>query len=118
MKIVLIEPRSSEANVYSKLPMPLLGPIYLGTILRNRGHEVEIYNEDICMPDYSRLQADVIGISILTSTAKRGYEIAKKFPREKVIIGGVHASLLSYEAIKFARQVVVGEAEEVSLRGR
>ncbi|MFA5411203.1 MAG: radical SAM protein [Candidatus Omnitrophota bacterium] len=113
MKIVLIEPRATEANVYSRLHMPLLGPIYLGTILKNRGHEVEIYNEGVYAPDYSRLQADVIGVSILTSTAKRGYEIAKKFPREKVIIGGIHASLLPEEAIQFSRQVVVGEAEEV-----
>lgn len=113
MKVVFIEPRSAQANVYSKLPMPLLGPIYLGTILRNRGHQVEIYNEDFYTPDYSKLQADVIGISILTSTAKRGYEIAKKLSREKLIMGGVHASLLPEEAIQFARQVVVGEAEEV-----
>lgn len=113
MKIVFIEPRSSEANVYSKLPMPLLGPIYLGTILKNRGYEVEIYNEDIHTPDYSRLDADVIGISILTSTARRGYKIARRFPREKVIIGGVHASLLPDEAIQFARQVVIGEGEEI-----
>ncbi len=113
MKIVLIEPRASEANVYSKLSMPLLGPVYLGTILKNRGHEVEVYNEDICPPDYANLHADLIGISILTSTAKRGYEIAKRFPKEKVIIGGVHASLSPDETLQFARQVVVGEAEEV-----
>lgn len=113
MKIVFIEPRASEANVYSKLRIPLLGPVYLGTILKQRGHEVEIYHEDICKPDYSRLDADLVGISILTSTAKRGYEIAKKLPKEKVIIGGVHASLLPEEALQFARQVVVGEAEGV-----
>jgi len=113
MKIVLIEPASSEANVYSKLHMPLLGPVYLGTILKHRGHDVEIYNEDICRPDYEQLNADIIGISILTSTAKRGYEIASKFPKEKVIIGGVHASLLPEEALQYSRQVVVGEAEEV-----
>src|SRR3989338_2831746 len=113
MKIALIEPRASKANVYSELRMPLLGPVYLGTILKERGHEVEIYHEDILKPDYSRLGADLIGISILTSTAKRGYEIAGKFPKEKVIIGGVHASLLPEEALLFARQVVVGEAEEV-----
>ena len=59
MKVVFIEPASSEANVYSKLHMPLLGPIYLGTILKNRGHDVEIYNEDIYKPDYSRLKADI-----------------------------------------------------------
>ena len=113
MKIVLIEPAPTEANVYSKIHMPLLGPLYLGTILKNRGHDVQIYNENIFTPDYSGLDADLIGISILTPTAKRGYEIARKFPREKVIIGGVHASLLPSEAIQFARQVVIGEAEEV-----
>ena len=48
----------------------------------------------------------------MTPTAKRGYEIAKRFPKEKVIIGGVHASLLPNEALEYARQVVVGEAEE------
>jgi len=113
MKIVFIEPRSTEANVYSRISMPLLGPIYLGTILKARGHEVEIYNEDILKPDYDTLEADLIGISILTSTAKRGYEIADRFPREKVIMGGVHASLLPEEAIMHARQVVIGEAEDV-----
>jgi radical SAM superfamily enzyme YgiQ (UPF0313 family) len=113
LKIVFIEPRACEANVYSKITMPLLGPVYLGTILKNRGHEVRIYNENILTPDYSDLDADLIGISILTSTAKRGYEIAKKFPKEKVIMGGVHASLLPGEALEYARQVVVGEAEDV-----
>ncbi|MDD5236305.1 MAG: radical SAM protein, partial [Candidatus Omnitrophica bacterium] len=91
----------------------LLGPIYLGTILKNKGYEVEIYNEDMHAPDYSKLNADIIGISILTSTALRGYEIAKKFPKDKVIIGGVHASLLPEEAGQFAKHVVIGEAEGV-----
>jgi len=113
MKVVFVEPRSTAANIYSKLPMPLLGPVYLGTILKNEGHDVEIYKEDIYTPDYARIKADIIGISILTSTANRGYEIARKFPKEKVIIGGVHASLLPQEAGRFARQVVVGEAESV-----
>ncbi|MBI5144656.1 MAG: B12-binding domain-containing radical SAM protein [Candidatus Omnitrophica bacterium] len=113
MKIVFIEPAQTEANVYSKLHMPLLGPVYLGTILKNRGHEVRIYNESISPADYSRLKADLIGISILTATARRGYEIARKFPKDKVIIGGVHASLLPEEALQYCRQVVVGEAEAV-----
>ncbi|MDD5020366.1 MAG: radical SAM protein, partial [Candidatus Omnitrophica bacterium] len=113
MKIVFIEPRASEANVYSKIRMPLLGPVYLGAILKARGHEVAVYHEDIFTPDYTALDADLVGISILTSTARRGYEIAKKFPKEKVIMGGVHASLLPEEALAYARQVVVGEAEGV-----
>ncbi|MGE5308290.1 MAG: B12-binding domain-containing radical SAM protein, partial [Deltaproteobacteria bacterium] len=113
MKIAFIEPAQSKANFYSRLQMPLLGPIYLGTILKQRGHQVTIYNENFCPPDYSRLEADLVGISILTSTAKRGYEIARKFPKEKVIFGGVHASLLPEEPLQFCRQVVTGEAEGV-----
>ncbi|MBU1090280.1 MAG: B12-binding domain-containing radical SAM protein, partial [Candidatus Omnitrophica bacterium] len=113
MKIALIEPVSTEANVFSKLCMPLLGPVYLGTILRNRGHQVQIYREDVYKPDYAKLDADLVGISILTSTAMRGYEIARKFPKQKVIMGGVHASLLPEESLEFCRQVVAGEAEEV-----
>lgn len=113
MKIVLIEPAASKANVYSKLHMPLLGPLYLGTILKNKGHEVEVYHEEIYKPDYRAITADFVGISILTSTAKRGYEIAREFPKEKVVFGGVHATLLPDEALTFGRQVVVGEAEEV-----
>ncbi|OPY58617.1 MAG: Radical SAM superfamily protein [Syntrophorhabdaceae bacterium PtaU1.Bin034] len=115
MKVVFIEPRSTSANVYSKISMPLLGPVYLGTILKDHGHDVTIYKEDIFTPDYNLLQADIVGISILTPTANRGYEIARKFPKEKVIMGGVHASLLPDEALKFSRQVVVGEAEDVIL---
>lgn len=112
-KIAFIEPAQSKVNVYSRLQMPLLGPIYLGTILKQRGHQVRIYSENFSRPDYSRLDADLIAISILTSTAKRGYEIARMFPREKVIFGGVHASLLPEEPLQFGRQVVAGEAEGV-----
>jgi anaerobic magnesium-protoporphyrin IX monomethyl ester cyclase len=113
LKIALIEPSAAASNVYSKIPMPLLGPLYLGAILKQRGHDVTVYNEDISQPDYRTLDADLIGVSILTSTAKRGYKIAGHFPKEKVIIGGVHASLLPQEALQYARQVVVGEAEDV-----
>lgn len=113
MKIVFIEPRSKETNVYSKLYMPLLGPVYLATILKKYGHKVDVINENIYQPDYKDIKADIICISILTPTANRGYEIAKKFPKDKVIMGGVHASLLPEEALNFSRQVVVGEAEEV-----
>jgi len=113
MKIAFIEPSPVESNVYSKLHMPLLGPLYLGTILKERGHQVSVFNENIYRPNYAKLDVDLVGISILTSTSQRGYEIAKKFPKEKVIIGGVHASLLPEESLQYARQVVIGEAEEV-----
>jgi radical SAM superfamily enzyme YgiQ (UPF0313 family) len=51
--------------------------------------------------------------SSMTTTAKRGYEIASLFPDRRVIIGGVHAPMLPEEPAQHADHVVVGECERV-----
>ena len=56
---------------------------------------------------------DLVGISAMTATASRAYEIASKF-REKgvtVVLGGPHPSLMYDEASEYADSVVIGEAE-------
>jgi len=56
---------------------------------------------------------DIVMITMMTSQAIRGYEIADQF-REigvSVVIGGIHASVLPDEALQHADAVVVGEAE-------
>ena len=120
MKISLVEPKTPSYNVYTAFikHLPLMGPIYLGSILKNDGHDVTIYNENIKEIDYSRIQdSDVLGISIMTSTAPRGYEIAENFralnPKGRIIIGGVHATFLPEEAAQYADHVVKGEGELV-----
>lgn len=120
MKISLVEPKTPSYNVYTAFikHLPLMGPIYLGSILKNDGHDVTIYNENIREIDYSRIQdSDVLGISIMTSTAPRGYEIAENFralnPKGRIIIGGVHATFLPEEAAQYADHVVKGEGELV-----
>jgi len=120
MKVSLVEPRSSFYNFYSAFVkrLPLLGPLYLGTILKNRGHDVTIHNENIKELDYSKIaDSDVLAISAISTTAPRGYEIASDFkklnPKGRVIIGGSHATFLPEEAAEFADQVVMGEGEPV-----
>lgn len=120
MKISIIEPKTPFYNFYSPVIkyLPLLGPIYIGTILKNDGHDVTIYNENIKEIDYSQIKdSDILGISIITSTAPRGYEIAEKYrqlnPNGRVIIGGSHATFLSEEAAQYADHVVTGEGESV-----
>jgi len=120
MKISLVEPKSPSYNVYTAFikDLPMMGPIYLGTILRNDGHDVTIYNENIKEIDYSKIKdSDVLGISIMTSTAPRGYEIAENFrainPNGRIIIGGAHATFLPEEAAEYADHVVQGEGELV-----
>ena len=57
--------------------------------------------------------ADLVGISAMTVTARRAYEIADHFRRRniKVVMGGMHASCLPQEALAHCDSVVVGEAE-------
>jgi anaerobic magnesium-protoporphyrin IX monomethyl ester cyclase len=120
MKVTLIEPKTPFVNIYSAFikQLPLLGPIYLGTILKNAGHDVVICNENMKDIDYDRIKdSDVVGISIMTSTAPRGYEISQKIrelnPKTRVLIGGSHATFLPEEAAEYADNVVTGEAESV-----
>ncbi len=120
MKISIVEPKTPFYNFYSAFikDLPLLGPIYLGTILKNEGHDVTIYNENIRKLDLSKIaDSDVLGISIMTTTAPRGYEIAERFkalnPRGRVIIGGAHATFIPEEAAQYADHVVTGEGELV-----
>lgn len=76
--------------------------------------EVLIIDENIEDIDFSQ-KADLVGISFLTSLAPRAYEIADLFRSKgvKVVLGGIHASMLPEEAIQHADSVVIGEAEEV-----
>ncbi len=78
--------------------------------------EVKIINENnigIEVIDFNE-SADIVGITCVTYTANRAYEIAEKF-RERgvyVAIGGVHVSNMPNEAGIYADSVFIGEAEE------
>jgi radical SAM superfamily enzyme YgiQ (UPF0313 family) len=87
--------------------------LLLATLLKRIGCQIRIYDDVEVMIDPRIVNEDIILISIMTTTAKRGYEIARLFPDRRVIIGGVHASMLPEEAVRHADQVVVGECERV-----
>jgi radical SAM superfamily enzyme YgiQ (UPF0313 family) len=59
-------------------------------------------------------EADIIGISSITSTAPRAFQIAKRFSSMgiPIIIGGPHSTFLPEESLKYADYVVRGEGEE------
>jgi radical SAM superfamily enzyme YgiQ (UPF0313 family) len=58
---------------------------------------------------------DVVGITAMTANALRAYELASIYRHNgaRVILGGIHPSILPEEAAQFADAVVVGEAEGV-----
>jgi radical SAM superfamily enzyme YgiQ (UPF0313 family) len=118
--IIYLEPRGSEANVFDNyMKLPLMGGLYLGTILHNAGYSVRILNENLLGRRISpfELSADYLCISCLTLTSNRAKELALKareiFPEMKIIFGGIHPSLLTEEFVGLADHVVVGEAENI-----
>jgi radical SAM superfamily enzyme YgiQ (UPF0313 family) len=75
--------------------------------------EVSIVDEGIEDLD-PHADADIVGISAITGTAPRSYEIARQY-RERgvpVVLGGVHPTLMPDEAARHADAIVVGYAEQ------
>jgi len=58
--------------------------------------------------------ADLVGISLLTCNARRGFEIAREFRKRgvPVVLGGMHVTACPGEAEREADAIVVGEAED------
>lgn len=65
-------------------------------------------------PDAYERPADIVGISLLTANARRGYEIAREYRRRgvPVVLGGMHVTACPDEAGGEADAIVVGEAED------
>jgi radical SAM superfamily enzyme YgiQ (UPF0313 family) len=117
--VVFIEPSGAEANVFEDyMKLPLTGTLYLGTILHNAGYDVRIFNESV-LPEHIdpfAIQADVYCISSLTTSVNRAKALASQFrriyPKSRIIVGGIHASLLPADFVDIADCVVQGEAEK------
>lgn len=125
MKIIFITPASDIRRMaFYRLGNRLYGhsdaitgPLILGHILKAAGHDVEVYEELYTDLNFSKMKdADVFCLYTMTSNAQRAYFLADKLHREtkaRILIGGMHASILPEEASKHADQVVVGEGELV-----
>lgn len=74
--------------------------------------QVVIIDEKVEAVDFAQ-DADLVGITAMTCTVNRAYEIADRFRARgiPVVLGGMHASSLPAEALTHADSVVVGEAE-------
>ena len=116
MKIIFIEPCPPEPHVYSKFKIPRLGCVLLATILRNAGHDVHVFVEEVSKIDWDiAMQADVVAISATTSTAPRSYSYADAFKQagKVVIMGGSHVTFQVEEALEHCDLVVRNEAETI-----
>src|SRR5437016_11866045 len=113
-KLVFVEPKSAHLHVYSRVCIPRLGSVLLGTIMRAKGYDVRVYIEDIQDLDMSEvLSADLVAISAITSTAPQSYRLADKVRAAGgiAVMGVTHVSFLPDEGLEHADFVVRGEGE-------
>jgi radical SAM superfamily enzyme YgiQ (UPF0313 family) len=114
MKILLVSP---SANPDAKTPSGLMIPqlsLHMLEGLTPSAHRVKIVEEENEHLNVDE-ECDLVGISCMTSNAPRAYHLAREFRKRgrKVVIGGVHPTILPEEALQYADSVVVGEAEGV-----
>jgi radical SAM superfamily enzyme YgiQ (UPF0313 family) len=78
--------------------------------------EIAIFDENVRGPDYGTLpRPDLVGITAFTSQANRAYEVAAEFRSRAVpvVMGGIHATMCTEEALARVDAVVTGEAEPI-----
>ncbi len=118
-KLLLINPVNRLFHQYrvglSSASTTRFQPLGLGIIaaLTPDNWEVELIDENFT--DFKYQDADLVGITAFTATATRAYEIARVYHRKKIptVIGGIHASMLPDEALRYVDTVVIGEAENI-----
>ena len=117
MKITLIAPPFGSKTGAEALPIapPVLA--YLAALTHSIAPhvEVELYdtNRDDLDPD--KINADLVGFTLLTPLAPWAYAIADRIRARgiPVVMGGWHASVMPEEAKVHADSVVIGEVEGI-----
>ena len=111
MKIELIVPAVEENARIPNLAFPILAAL--------SPTDVQIsFTDDLLTPihlEKDLKEVDLVGITVLTKTALRAYEIADAYRKKRVpvVLGGIHPTALPEEAKEHADSVAVGEAEEI-----
>jgi radical SAM superfamily enzyme YgiQ (UPF0313 family) len=117
MNIQLIKPSHLREDLKpAKYKRALLPPLALAIIdrLTPGKHHVKIVDDLVEDIDFSP-SYDLVGITVMTAQADRAYQIADRFRKMgvKVILGGVHPTILPHEAKEHADSVVCGEVEDL-----
>jgi radical SAM superfamily enzyme YgiQ (UPF0313 family) len=119
MKIALISPKGPlyrhRGGIFRKSLryQPLTLTTLAALIPPELDAEVALYDEGIEeVPE--ALDADIVGMTVITGTATRAYELARLYRArgKTVVLGGPHVTLVPDEAALHADAIVVGYAED------
>jgi radical SAM superfamily enzyme YgiQ (UPF0313 family) len=113
-KLLLVSPSRKFGKlikVRKALKIPQLG-LHILASLTPDNVDITVVDEEIREIDFSS-DFDLIGISCMTATANRSYQLSDMYRQRgsKVVLGGIHPTILPQEAVQHADAVVIGEAE-------
>lgn len=128
MSVLLINPpwKIKKDNLWARIGgvLPPLSLGYIASVLRNDGHHVELLDMNALSIPVEDLQKHVsgkkydwIGITATTNLISNAYRIADSarvmFPEAKIVMGGVHPTVLPEEVLSHnsVDYVVRGEGE-------
>lgn len=114
MNLHLIAPsKKGETYLFNKGLLAPLGLMYLAAYTPPEV-KVRLIDENVERIGFSEIP-DLVGITTMTATAPRAYEIAHRYRSlgSKVVLGGIHASMVPDEALGHADSIVIGEAEAI-----
>lgn len=119
-RIVLISPKGPlyrhRGGIFRKSLryMPLTLTTLAALVPGELGAEVRLIDEGIEEVVPEAIEADLVGLTVITGTAPRAYELAGRLRARgiSVVLGGPHVTLVPEDAQPHADAVVVGYAEE------
>lgn len=103
MKVVLIHVKENFT------PVPPTGLLYVGTMLKKKGHDVKVFDVNIkeknsIIRKIKDIDPDLVGFSAMTTsysvTKEFNKELKKEVPNAYYCWGGVHATAMPIETIK------------------
>jgi radical SAM superfamily enzyme YgiQ (UPF0313 family) len=116
MKITLIKPSLGNVITGYNINDGSMQPLQLAIIagLVEAPDNVVMYDDRLEKIPFDD-QTDLVCITVDSFSARRAYEISGEFRKRgvKVILGGMHVSLLPDEASQYADSIVVGDAEPI-----
>ena len=114
-KLLLINPLSTNREGLILHSHVIYPPIGLGIVaaLTPEHWDVELLDENF--ERFTFRDADLVGITALTSSVTRAYELAEIYRKKGIptVLGGIHASMVPKEAQAYVDALVVGEAESI-----
>jgi anaerobic magnesium-protoporphyrin IX monomethyl ester cyclase len=126
MRVLFIAPRSyNPKQMYREYP---LGIGFLGTLLKQGGHEVRIFDQNVeGLEDdglwqlVSEFLPEIAGFTVITPNypvaRKQIRKLKKLHPEVRILAGGIHATLFPEDLMADGADVVVlGEGEPVIRR--